>query len=669
MVASFFHAITEFIAAHPYWAYEVVFLLALSESIPVIGVFIPGTAAILAISALVPSGVVQLWPLMGAATAGAIVSDGLSFWIGHRYHREILQRWPLNRHPELVTRSEAFFARHGDKSVFIARFAPGVRAFVPLIAGILRMPVRRFYVANILSALAWAPSHILPAVFVGAAFSTFGPAARPLAILVVLIVVAIWALIHLIRLALRHAPRLMAALSEQLRQRAAISQSRWGRIALTLLDPLRSDARALGVLALILIGSAWLFFGILEDVINGDPLVRADVAIHQALQELGTVPGDRMMLMITELGDTVVVIAVTLAVLAWLAYRRAWRPAAFWLAAVAGASTLNTVIKVALHRERPVESFYTGWGAFSFPSGHSTVNLVLWGFLALLIGRELRPAWRLPLAFVTLSFALLIAFSRLYLGVHWFSDAVGGLAFGTAWLAMLGFFYLRKPAPPVNAVSLGAVAALALALAGGLNVYHNHARDFERYAVNRVLPTMMASEWGASGWQELPDRRIDLTGQAREPLTLQWAGELATVQQTLQGRGWRLPAAWAPMSTLGWLTTTTPPPQLPVVPYLASGKPASLTLIMPDAAAPNESRFVLRLWDADLDLVDNSNPVPLWIGSVVKERIAHPLSLFTLVVPDADANAPRDLLESGRLVVRPAAEADMNWDGQVRLLR
>ncbi len=57
----------------------------------------------------------------GAATAGAIIGDGLSFWIGYRYHREILERWPLDRHPDLITRSEAFFARHGDKSVFTSR--------------------------------------------------------------------------------------------------------------------------------------------------------------------------------------------------------------------------------------------------------------------------------------------------------------------------------------------------------------------------------------------------------------------------------------------------------------------------------------------------------------------------------------------------------------------
>jgi undecaprenyl-diphosphatase len=130
MVTSFLSAVTAFIAAHPHLAYAAVLLLASSESIPVVGVVVPGSAMVLAISALVPSGVVTLWPLLIAATAGAIIGDGVSFWIGHRYHREILDT-PLKRHPALTARSEAFFGRHGDKSVFFARFTPGVRAFIP----------------------------------------------------------------------------------------------------------------------------------------------------------------------------------------------------------------------------------------------------------------------------------------------------------------------------------------------------------------------------------------------------------------------------------------------------------------------------------------------------------------------------------------------------------
>ncbi|MBB3594866.1 undecaprenyl-diphosphatase [Rhizobium sp. BK529] len=671
MVASFFSAVTEFIAAHPHFAYAAVLLLALSESIPVIGAVVPGTAVILAISALVPTGVVTLWPLLAAAVVGAILGDGLSFWIGHRYNQRILESWPINRHPDLVTRSEAFFARHGDKSVFIARFVPGVRAFIPLIAGALRMRVSRFYVANILSALVWAPSHILPAVLVGSAFKHFGAAAAPLAILLIILIVTIRAAIHAVRLSLRHAIPLALAATQRLRTWAAARDSRSSRIVLDLLDPARPDVRFLAVLAVVLIGSAWLFFGILEDVVSGDPLVRADTAIYNALQDLRTGPGDAVMIAVTELGDTVVVVAVATAVLLWLAWRRSWRTAAFWLLAIAGASAINTVIKIALHRTRPAGLSYTGSSAFSFPSGHSTANTILCGFLAFLIALGLRPAWRLPIAFTATFIVLLIAFSRLYLGAHWFSDVTGGLAFGTAWIAVLAFTYLRKPTQPYGVIGLAIVSITALALVGSLNVYRHHSSDTGRYAFKPAEQTMTATDWWTKGWERLPSHRIDMFGEIEEPLTVQWAGSLSVIQQHLQNIGWRTPAPWTATNALGWLTAKAAPVELPVVPRLASGRLPTLTLVLANDKMPEASRFVLRLWASGLELSDR-NSSDVWIGSVVDEHFDRPVSLITVSQTRSNVNASRGLLlgtsQSDRLVARSGSAENADWDGRILLL-
>lgn len=671
MVASFFSAVTDFIAAHPHFAYAAVLLLALSESVPVIGAVVPGTAVILAISALVPTGVVTLWPLLGAAVTGAVLGDGLSFWIGHRYNQNILESWPINRHPDLVAKSEAFFGRHGDKGVFIARFVPGVRAFIPLIAGVLGMRVSRFYAANILSALVWAPSHILPAVLVGSAFKQFGAAAKPLAVLVVLLIVIIWAAIHVVRLALRHGIPFVSAATQRLRIWASARDARWGRIILGVLDPSRPDIRALALLAAVLIGSAWLFFGILEDVVSGDPLVRADTAIYNALQDLRTAPGDAVMIAFTELGDTFVVAAVTMAVLLWFAWKRTWRTAGYWLLAVTGATAINTAIKIALHRTRPTELFYTGASAFSFPSGHSTANAVLYGFLAFLIAIGVRPAWRIPVVFAATFIVLLIAFSRLYLGAHWFSDVTGGLAFGIAWIAVLAFNYLRKPVESYGSIELAIVGVTALGLAGGFNVYRHHALDTGRYAFTPVVHTMTPEEWRTAGWQELPAYRIDMFGEIEEPMTVQWAGSLSAIRQALQKEGWRMSSPWTVTSALGWLKADAAPAELPVIPHLASGRLPSLTAVLADEKASAASRFVLRLWASDLQLSGESMP-KVWIGSVIEEHLDRPISLMTIAQTRPEMNAPRDLLSGISrqqwFVARPRLAEDANWDGRVLLL-
>lgn len=665
-MASLIAAATDWLSLHSHIAYLAVFLLAFSESIPMIGVVVPGTAVILALGALVPSGVVKLWPLLTAAMAGAIVGDGVSFWFGHHYHRAILGRWPLNRYPELIERSEAFFERHGDKSVFIARFAPGVRAFVPLLAGMFGMSVRRFYAVNIASALVWAPVHIVPAMVFGATFHALGSAAKPVAILAAVLVAAGWVLWNLVRWALRRVVPLADAGITRLRNWAERRDGPFSRALGRLLDPAQSEARVLVLMLALLAGAAWVFLGILEDVIEGDPLVLADRAIYHALQEIRSPAADTVMIGITELGDTRVVVAITAVVFLWLAWKRAWHTATFWLVAVAGASALNTVIKVTLHRTRPNELLYSGWSAFSFPSGHSTTNLVLYGFLAVLVARGLRPALRVPVAFAALTLVFLIAVSRLYLGAHWFSDVAGGAAFGSTWLMLLGLVYLRRPAERIGSPILLAVACAALLLAGSANIFQNHATDIQRYAIRQPAEVTVA-DWRTTGWQMLPAWRIDLTGEAEEPLTFQWAGSSQDLQDSLGKDGWVPAAGWSVAAATAWLTASGDAVTIPVLPSFASGRLPDITLVRP-LAAPSASRLVLRLWATDMQLPDGK---PLQTGSVVEERLRHPLSLITVVSTLPDFNAPRQTLAlslvGASLKSRTGLDTSPAWDGRVLL--
>jgi membrane protein DedA with SNARE-associated domain len=201
-MADFDHVI-HYVGSHPYVACLAVLLLALSEAIPVIGTVVPGSTLILAISALATTADVDPWLLVMAAAVGAILGDGLSYWLGYRYHREILSGWPLNRFPGLIKRSAQFIRRYGITSVFLARFTAVVRAFVPLLAGIMKMSSTPFYVANVLSALVWAPLHIFPGVLAGMAINLAGPPAATLGLIFVGAIVAVSIGWHLLRDRLR----------------------------------------------------------------------------------------------------------------------------------------------------------------------------------------------------------------------------------------------------------------------------------------------------------------------------------------------------------------------------------------------------------------------------------------------------------------------------------
>jgi membrane protein DedA with SNARE-associated domain len=94
-VASLIDPLIAFVSAHALLAYLPLFLAALLEAVPVVGSVVPGSTIILALSALVPGGELQLQWVLAAAVAGALLGDGSAYWIGHRSQREILTAWPL----------------------------------------------------------------------------------------------------------------------------------------------------------------------------------------------------------------------------------------------------------------------------------------------------------------------------------------------------------------------------------------------------------------------------------------------------------------------------------------------------------------------------------------------------------------------------------------------
>lgn len=173
-MTSFLDPLIAFVSAHAWLAYLTLFLAALLEAVPVVGALVPGSTIILALSALVPGGELNLWGVLASAIAGALIGDGTAYLAGHRSQREILNAWPLANYPGVVAQSEAFFNRWGTLAVFFARFVPPIRAFVPITAGALGMPPMKFYGVNIPAILVWALAHVLPGVLAVSVLHQYG---------------------------------------------------------------------------------------------------------------------------------------------------------------------------------------------------------------------------------------------------------------------------------------------------------------------------------------------------------------------------------------------------------------------------------------------------------------------------------------------------------------
>lgn len=154
--------VAAFITTHGVWAAPIIGMLAFGESLAVIGLFIPATTLMIAVGGLIGTGTLNGIPVIGCAIVGAALGDWISYLMGRRVGPSIYRRWPLNRHKLAVARARLFFRRFGFATIFLGRFLGPMRAIVPLVAGVMKMPRRPFQIANVTSAVVWVPALFAP---------------------------------------------------------------------------------------------------------------------------------------------------------------------------------------------------------------------------------------------------------------------------------------------------------------------------------------------------------------------------------------------------------------------------------------------------------------------------------------------------------------------------
>ena len=166
-------------------------------------------------------------------------------------------------------------------------------------------------------------------------------------------------------------------------------------------------------------------------------MVRLDVAVARWLEAHGTELGESIFSRVSWLGAPALDVIIAVAVILF-ALRRQWLSAAALALATIGGSVLNHILKPLFHRGRPETAWeFIHHPSWSFPSGHAMSSLVGYGFLAMLLleRRSDRPA-RIAIVAVAVVLIAITGFSRLYLGVHYLSDVVGGYLAGAVWLVV-----------------------------------------------------------------------------------------------------------------------------------------------------------------------------------------------------------------------------------------
>ena len=202
----------------------------------------------------------------------------------------------------------------------------------------------------------------------------------------------------------------------------------------------RFGARAvLAGVALVLVAVPFsLTLLLVED--KWPPLLRADNGARDRLHAYAVSHEGFVgaMQLISDSGSALAWQVVLTLVVVWLLWRRLPRLALFVVVTAVGSSLLNTVVKAAVNRLRPVLTDPVAQeSGLSFPSGHAQAAMVGYAILLLVFLPLLHGAWRRVVVTLAAFMVLAIGFSRVALGVHYVSDVVGGFVLGAAWVAAM----------------------------------------------------------------------------------------------------------------------------------------------------------------------------------------------------------------------------------------
>jgi undecaprenyl-diphosphatase len=619
---SFVDWMIQWLANNPGWSGLAVFLISLGESLVVVGLFIPGTVVMFGIGALVAMGGMNLWDTLLWSILGAIVGDGISFWVGHHYREAMRTMFPFNRHPEWLTRAEVFFARHGGKSVVFGRFAGPVRPIIPVVAGMMGMTPPRFYVVNVISALLWAPSYILPGVVLGASLSLAAGVTTRLAILVVLVIGILWFTAWVVELAYRrlqpHAYRMMSGFLQKF-------------------FPNQTDTHALVELGIILMLASWFFFVLLGGQLYTNGPLTIDSQVYFLFQNLRTPWADHLMVFITSLGTLSANLCVASLGFGWLIWQRHWQGLSYWIAALA----FGVLTAAALHLLMPLfpPALSLEEGNPLFFRADLTLGVLLYGFWAVLVAHELSTFWRLiPYTLVSVWIVgELIA--SLYLAQYWLSDALVNIALSLMWVAFLGLAYRRRLAPSVRYLRLSAALVVGVIVASAWHFLFDHTETVKRHTFEYPSFSLNAEKWWQQDWEQIPLNRIDWAGEATQPFTIQYAGDLGFLRDHLLQQGWQDSPAFTAAATLQWLNPDPKINELPVLPKVHDGQHETLQLMKIEGS----TRLILRLWKTHTILSDQ---LPVWAGQVSRETLKKSLEIIILPRTETDLFTPLETLRA-----------------------
>lgn len=554
----------------------------MAESLAVVGLIVPGVAMMFAAGALIATGALSFPPICAFAVAGAVVGDGLSFWLGRKYHEQLKAFWPFRTYPGMIDRGVDFFQRFGGRSILFGRFVGPVRAVIPMVAGMLDMPTGRFLLINVISALLWAPAYLFPGMVFGASLELASKVAGRLVVLLILLLSSLWFVTWLSKILYSyfqsHAHQLIHAIFDWGKQHPKIA-----KLTDPILDPNQRDYASLTVFAVLIVLGG----------LGASLLI--DSGVLTPLHVLHIPWTDYIFAWIASLAGYPATFVLFFLVFGWLFFTRQDIELAHWIFAFLFCLAAMEISEHVVPGQGRIDGYVLRAG-------------VMYGFLAVLLAGDVSARWR-GLIYTSVSlFTITILFARLYLKAASFENVVLTLAITLAWTSLLGVAYRRHRK---ELISIKAPTIISILIVLSISLFQLSRLSEQDLNRQEPIKTLSASSWWHDDWKSFSDYRVQMFGKPDQPLNVQWAASLDTIRETLHSNGWREAHPMNMKNILHWLSPQTELTRLPVLPHFNEGEREAMVMLSHDKGGRS---VILRLWPSGQQLA--SSGLPIWIGSV-----------------------------------------------------
>lgn len=145
----------------------IILMVSFLESLALVGLLLPGTMLMIGIGVMIGNGNIKLYPAWCAGTIGCLLGDWLSYYIGWQFKKNLYHWYFFKKYQTILEKIKFALYKHNIITIIIGRFIGYTRPLVPLISGMVSLPIKKFFLANIIGCFFWPLLYFIPGILAG----------------------------------------------------------------------------------------------------------------------------------------------------------------------------------------------------------------------------------------------------------------------------------------------------------------------------------------------------------------------------------------------------------------------------------------------------------------------------------------------------------------------